>query len=255
MNAAHLAQPAVGRCDGSSSHCRSRWPCSARSPPPHRWRPVRPCPASPRHRAARRRRPPRHGGEPDRRPDRRLHCHHTGAGVGHVGARAAPRGLRRCADQALSRALPAARPGRHTARLDARRWCHRDDRALPGDHRDALGGRGGFYANWLNFGKGGPPMWETYHIDQLIPFIDANLRTIPKRQGRAIAGLSMGGFGAMCTRPGTPTCSCRRPRSPGRSTSLIPLPRSWSTCRPARTVATRPGVRHLRGGPQPVVRP
>jgi S-formylglutathione hydrolase FrmB len=59
------------------------------------------------------------------------------------------------------------------------------------------GGRGGFYANWLNFGKGGPPKWETYHIDQLIPFIDANLRTIPKRQGRAIAGLSMGGFGAM----------------------------------------------------------
>lgn len=59
------------------------------------------------------------------------------------------------------------------------------------------GGRGGWYSDWTNFGRGGPPEWETYHIDQLIPWIDAHYRTVANRCGRAIAGLSMGGFGAM----------------------------------------------------------
>lgn len=55
----------------------------------------------------------------------------------------------------------------------------------------------GGYTNWYNGGAGGPPEWETYHIDQLIPWIDAHMRTRPVRAERAIAGLSMGGFGAM----------------------------------------------------------
>ena len=59
------------------------------------------------------------------------------------------------------------------------------------------GGGGGWYSNWDNFGAGGPPEWETFHIHQLIPWIDANFRTIPNKAGRAIAGLSMGGFGAI----------------------------------------------------------
>jgi S-formylglutathione hydrolase FrmB len=58
-------------------------------------------------------------------------------------------------------------------------------------------GRGGWYTDWANFGRGGPPAWETFHIDELLPWVDANFRTIAARQGRAIAGLSMGGFGAM----------------------------------------------------------
>jgi S-formylglutathione hydrolase FrmB len=58
-------------------------------------------------------------------------------------------------------------------------------------------GPSGGYTNWYNGGAGGPPEWETYHIDQLIPWIDAHLRTRPIRAERAIAGLSMGGFGAM----------------------------------------------------------
>ena len=58
-------------------------------------------------------------------------------------------------------------------------------------------GTSGGYTNWYNDGHGGPPEWETYHIDQLIPWIDAHLRTRAIRAGRAIAGLSMGGFGAM----------------------------------------------------------
>jgi enterochelin esterase-like enzyme len=38
---------------------------------------------------------------------------------------------------------------------------------------------------------------ETTVIKELIPFIDANYRTIPAREARAIDGFSMGGFGAL----------------------------------------------------------
>jgi S-formylglutathione hydrolase FrmB len=53
-----------------------------------------------------------------------------------------------------------------------------------------------WYTNWANPGSLGPQNWETFHLDQVIPLIDANLRTIPTRDGRAIVGHSMGGFGA-----------------------------------------------------------
>jgi S-formylglutathione hydrolase FrmB len=53
------------------------------------------------------------------------------------------------------------------------------------------------YVNWFNRGSFGPPAWETYHVDELIPWIDRRYRTIATREGRAIAGLSMGGGGAM----------------------------------------------------------
>jgi putative tributyrin esterase len=39
--------------------------------------------------------------------------------------------------------------------------------------------------------------WEDYIIKDLIPYVDAHYRTIAFRAGRAIAGVSMGGFGAM----------------------------------------------------------
>jgi S-formylglutathione hydrolase FrmB len=59
------------------------------------------------------------------------------------------------------------------------------------------GGQGGFYSDWYNGGRGGPPAWETYHMAELLPWVDAHYRTLGARAGRAIAGLSMGGFGAM----------------------------------------------------------
>jgi S-formylglutathione hydrolase FrmB len=59
------------------------------------------------------------------------------------------------------------------------------------------GGSNGGYVNWWNFGAQGPPEWETYHVDQLIPWVDGHYRTISNRNGRALAGLSMGGDGAM----------------------------------------------------------
>jgi S-formylglutathione hydrolase FrmB len=43
----------------------------------------------------------------------------------------------------------------------------------------------------------GKYMAETTIIKELIPYIDKTYRTIPTRDGRAIQGMSMGGFGAM----------------------------------------------------------
>ena len=38
---------------------------------------------------------------------------------------------------------------------------------------------------------------ETFFFQEFIPYIDKNFRTIAAKEGRAIAGLSMGGYGAM----------------------------------------------------------
>src|SRR5436305_2721946 len=39
-------------------------------------------------------------------------------------------------------------------------------------------GGGGWCTNWYNGGAHGPPEWETFHISQLIPWVDHDLRTI-----------------------------------------------------------------------------
>ena len=59
------------------------------------------------------------------------------------------------------------------------------------------GNGGGWFTNWVNTTTAlGPSQWETFHVDQLIPWVDTNLRTIAARDGRGIAGLSQGGFGS-----------------------------------------------------------
>ena len=56
---------------------------------------------------------------------------------------------------------------------------------------------GSWFTNWVDQKTPlGTANWETFHIAQLIPWVDANLRTIANRRGRAIAGLSQGGFGS-----------------------------------------------------------
>lgn len=59
------------------------------------------------------------------------------------------------------------------------------------------GNAGGWASDWLNEGREGPPRFETFTIGQLVPWVDAHYRTRARRSGRAIAGLSMGGFTAM----------------------------------------------------------
>jgi S-formylglutathione hydrolase FrmB len=50
----------------------------------------------------------------------------------------------------------------------------------------------GWYSDWVD-----GPAWESYHVGELVPHVDSSYRTVAQREGRALAGLSMGGFGAM----------------------------------------------------------
>jgi diacylglycerol O-acyltransferase / trehalose O-mycolyltransferase len=64
----------------------------------------------------------------------------------------------------------------------------------------------GWYTDWYEGDRPVRPRWETYHVGELVPWIDAHFRTIATRRGRAIAGLSMGGYGALsyaARHPGT----------------------------------------------------
>lgn len=52
----------------------------------------------------------------------------------------------------------------------------------------------GWYSDWWNGGAGGPPAWETFHLDELRKLLE---RDYGAGHRRVIAGLSMGGFGAL----------------------------------------------------------
>jgi S-formylglutathione hydrolase FrmB len=58
------------------------------------------------------------------------------------------------------------------------------------------GGKVGWFTNWVDQSKGAQ-MWADFYLNQVIPWTDGNLRTIAAKNGRAIAGLSMGGYGAV----------------------------------------------------------
>lgn len=65
------------------------------------------------------------------------------------------------------------------------------------------GGTAGFYSGWWNHGAGGPPAWETFHLAELRPLLEERYGAGGRR---AIAGVSMGGFGALsyaARHPGT----------------------------------------------------
>lgn len=60
------------------------------------------------------------------------------------------------------------------------------------------GDGGGFYTNWVDQTTSrGVANWETFHTEELVDWIDARYRTIDDRSGRAIVGISQGGFGSM----------------------------------------------------------
>jgi diacylglycerol O-acyltransferase / trehalose O-mycolyltransferase len=57
----------------------------------------------------------------------------------------------------------------------------------------------GDYSDWFGLPTGSAgvaPAWESYHIDERLPFIDRTLPTVPTAAGRAVMGISMGGGGA-----------------------------------------------------------
>jgi enterochelin esterase-like enzyme len=64
------------------------------------------------------------------------------------------------------------------------------------------GGARSFYDDWDDSTENGPSssfpiLSETVIMEDVIPFVDANFRTIASRNGRAIEGFSMGGRGAV----------------------------------------------------------
>jgi S-formylglutathione hydrolase FrmB len=54
-----------------------------------------------------------------------------------------------------------------------------------------------WYVNWAKTEGDGKNAWEDYLVKDLIGHVDATYRTVARREGRAINGLSMGGYGAM----------------------------------------------------------
>lgn len=59
------------------------------------------------------------------------------------------------------------------------------------------GGQFGMYMNWWNDGVRGGPAWTTYHLQVLREEIDRRYPIRPGRRWHAIAGISMGGQGAL----------------------------------------------------------
>lgn len=57
------------------------------------------------------------------------------------------------------------------------------------------GGHGGWYVDHP-YSTVGPVNWPIFHCQNLVGLVDENLRTLPWWSARAIAGFSMGGFGA-----------------------------------------------------------
>jgi diacylglycerol O-acyltransferase/trehalose O-mycolyltransferase len=58
-------------------------------------------------------------------------------------------------------------------------------------HRDPGGSS---YLDWWNGGDGGPPMWETFHLVELLQLLERNWQAGDRR---AVVGVSAGGYGAM----------------------------------------------------------
>jgi diacylglycerol O-acyltransferase / trehalose O-mycolyltransferase len=95
----------------------------------------------------------------------------------------------------------------HGATNDYGTWVDQTDVEALTEDLDILvvmpdGGDFGFYSDWWNDGAGGMPMWETYHLSELPQLLERNFRA---GDARAVAGLSMGGFGAVsyaARRPG-----------------------------------------------------
>ncbi|GGS60941.1 MULTISPECIES: alpha/beta hydrolase [Actinokineospora] len=55
-------------------------------------------------------------------------------------------------------------------------------------------GRAGMYSAWWNFGLSNKPDWETFHVTELRQILERGYRAGDRR---AVAGLSIGGYGAM----------------------------------------------------------
>ncbi len=68
-------------------------------------------------------------------------------------------------------------------------------------------GGNGWYVNWAK-SEEGKNYWEDAIAKDVVGHVDANFRTIAKREGRAINGLSMGGYGGLVVGLRNPDMFC-----------------------------------------------
>ncbi|MCX4782959.1 alpha/beta hydrolase [Streptomyces sp. NBC_01264] len=95
----------------------------------------------------------------------------------------------------------------HGGTGDVEQWSKTDEGNVTANLKDSAfkgivvmpeGGKAGWYSDWAGHTDGFfAPQWETFHVQQLVPWIDANFNTVRAASGRAIAGVSMGGYGAL----------------------------------------------------------
>jgi DNA-binding Xre family transcriptional regulator len=78
-----------------------------------------------------------------------------------------------------------------------------------------------------------PMNWKTFHIRQLILWVDANFRTLGSPTGRAVAGLSMGGYGAQKYTAEFPDQFAAVSSYSGPSNNLAPEIEGWIFATPA----------------------
>jgi putative tributyrin esterase len=85
-------------------------------------------------------------------------------------------------------------------------------------------GGNSWYVNWTKAEGDAKHAWEDAIVKDLIPHVDKTYRTIAERKGRAINGLSMGGYGSL-------TIGLRNPEmfaSVGSHSGAIGIARRWA---------------------------
>jgi putative tributyrin esterase len=98
-------------------------------------------------------------------------------------------------------------------------------------------GGNSWYVNWAKSEEGQKNNWEDAIIKDLIGHVDATYRTIAKREGRALNGLSMGGYGGLLLGLKHPDMFC----SVGSHSGAIALARSAAERLKAGTEAPKKG--------------
>ncbi|WP_026360448.1 alpha/beta hydrolase [Amycolatopsis nigrescens] len=82
---------------------------------------------------------------------------------------------------------------------DYKSWTHYTDVEALTENKDVLvvmpsDGKAGMYSKWWNFGLPGGPDWETFHVTELRGILERDYQAGDRR---AVAGLSIGGYGAL----------------------------------------------------------
>ncbi len=106
-------------------------------------------------------------------------------------------------------------------------------------------GGNSWFINWARSEGGQQNRWEDFLARDLVQHVDANYRTIPHRAGRALCGLSMGGYGAIVVGLRNPDLYCSLASESGAlafaKNSAAALERGESL-RPATPPDTKPSV-------------